>query len=188
MYEDCVVRKNWNRGRIKNYADYWRVEEDSKAPLDKIKLYCEISELLNTVTVPYAVSLKQLPLPFCKDDADWYKQLHGKDCKAEQHDLEIALLILPPDELEEYGSEGADADEADDLEAKPHFGVGADKIGTDSSDDQDERSDEGSGEELARQVNLLDSSCPHVLNCICKFMDDTGIHANVLKIIIRILI
>ena len=95
---------------------------------------------------------------------------------------------MPPDELEEYGSEGADAYEADDLEAKPHFGVGADKISADPSDDQDERSDEGSGEELARQVNLLDSSCPHVLNCICEFMDYTSVHANVLKIIIRILI
>ena len=98
------------------------------------------------------------------------------------------MLILPPDELEEYGSEGAEGDEADDLQAKPHFGAGADKVSADSSNDQDERSDEGSGEELARQVNLLDSSCPHVLNCICKFMDDTSVHANVLKIIIRILI
>ena len=127
-------------------------------------------------------------MSLCKDDADWNKQLHSKDCKAEQDDLEIVLLILPPDELEEYGSEGAESDEADDLQAKPHFGAGADKVGADSSDDQDERSDERSGEELARHVGLLDSSCPHVLNCICKFMDDTGIHAKVLKRIIRILI
>ena len=83
------------------------------------------------------MSFEQRPLPLREKDADWYEELHSKDCEAKNRSLYTVLLTSPVDKLENQCSKATQSNQGNDLEAKPDFCVRAYYEGASCADNQD---------------------------------------------------